>query len=152
MKKYISRATKRLAIVTLIYSAVLFIGVILVFAKIPNTMLSIVLIALGGLLGVLFFSCFLAEKSRALIIDKGEIVFPRGIDKNGKMVFQKTVVRMDEISSVESKFYKGDKIISGDCLFHILKLKNGTKLTVTLYAYGKEAEIEILEFIKNSIT
>lgn len=58
---------------------------------------------------------------------------------------------MDEIISVESKFYKGDKIISGDCFFHTLKLKNNTKITFTLYAYGKEAEREIMETIKKSV-
>ena len=65
--------------------------------------------------------------------------------KNGKTVFQKTVVRICDLSSVESKFHKGDKIISDDCFFYTFKLKDGTSITVTLYAYGKEAEKEILE-------
>ena len=48
-------------------------------------------------------------------------------------------------------FYKGDKIVSRDCFFHTLKLKDNTKITFTLYAYGKEAEREIIEIIKKSV-
>ena len=59
------------------------------------------------------------------------------------MVFKRTVIKTDEIISLESKFYKGDKIFTGDCFFYTLKLKNGAKITFTLYAYGEEAEKEI---------
>lgn len=91
------------------------------------------------------------RKKQSLIIDTDMIIFPRGVEKNGKTVFQKTIVRICEINSVVSKFHKGDKIISGDCFFYTLKLKDGTNITVTLYAYGKEAEKEILETIQGSI-
>ena len=56
-----------------------------------------------------------------------------------------------DIGSVESKFHKGDKLISDDCFFYTLRLKDGTSVTVTLYAYGKEAEKEIWETIQSSI-
>ena len=59
--------------------------------------------------------------------------------------------RVKLISSVESKFHKGDKIISDDCFFYTFRLKDGTSITITLYAYGKEAEKEILETIKSSM-
>ena len=151
MKRYVSRATKLLAIAALICGAVVLIGIIIAFAGVKNIGLPIGFILLGGLSGVIFLACFLAEKSRALIIDTDKIVFPRGAEKNGKIVFQKTVVRICDIGSVESKIYKGDKIISDDCFFYTFKLKGGTSVTVTLYAYGKEAEKEILETIKSSI-
>ena len=151
MKKYSSRAVKSLMIVSLVCGVVLLTGIILAFAGIENIGLPIGLIMMGGLLGVLFFSCFLAEKSRALIIDTDKIIFPRGAEKNGKTVFKKTVVRICDIDSVESKFRKGDKIFSDDCFFYTFRLKDGTSITVTLYAYGKEAEKEILETIKSSI-
>lgn len=151
MKRYTSRETKRLAVYTSICGAVLLVGNILIFAQNANIGLTVGLILLSGLLGVIFLSCFLAEKSRDLIIDADKIIFPRGAEKNGKMVFQKTVIRKGEISSVESKFHKGDKFFSDDCFFYTLKLKDGTNITVTLYAYGKEAEKEILEIIQGSI-
>jgi len=151
MKKYTPRATKWLGVVTFICGAALLTGIILVFVNFENAGLAIGLLLLGGLSGAIFLSCFFAEKSSVLIIDPDKITFPRGAEKNGKTVFGKTVVKIRQINSVESKFHKGDRIISGDCFFHTLKLKDGTNITVTLYAYGKEAEKEILETIKRSI-
>lgn len=148
MKKYVSRATKLLAIATLICGAVVLIGIIIAFAGVKNIGLPIGFILLGGFSGVIFLTCFVAEKSRALIIDTEKIIFPRGADKNGKMVFQKTTVKLCDINSVDTKLHKGDGIISKDTSFHTINLKDGTKITVTLYAYGKEAENEILETIK----
>ena len=100
---------------------------------------------------MLFLACFFAEKSRYLTIDCEKIVLPRGADKNGKMSFQKTVINIDEIHSIKSELYKGDGIISKDTLFHTLKLKDGTAIKFTLYAYGKDAEKEILESIEKHI-
>ncbi len=151
MKKYTSQATKWLITVTLICVAVLLTGIILAFLQVTNIGLPIALMMLGGMLGVLFFVCFLVEKHRCLIINADCVVFPRGTEINGKKVFKKTIVRICDIGSVESKFYKGDKIVSNDCFFYTLRLKDGTSVTVTLYAYGKEAEKEIWETIKNSI-
>ena len=152
MKKYISRATKYLGILTLICAVTLAAGIFLIVVDFSNIGLQVGLTVLGGLMTIIFLSCFLAEKSRCLSIDDDKIVFPGGADKNGKKVFQKTVVMMDELCAVESKLYKGDRLISGDTWFHTLKLKDGTHVTVTLYAYGKEAEKEILEIIQKSIT
>ena len=152
MKKYTSQATKWLMIVSLICGVVLLTGIILAFAGIGNIGLPIGLIMMGGLLGILFFSCFLAEKSRALIINADQITFPRGAEINGKTVFQKTTIQTNQIRSVETKFYPGDGVIAKDTNFYTLRLKDGTSVTFTLYAYGKEAEKEILETIKSSIS
>ena len=151
MKKYSSRAVKWLMVVSSICGVVLLTGMILAFVEIENIGLPIGLILMGGLLGVVFFLCFLAEKSRTLIMDTDSVIFPRGAEINGKVVFQKTVVRICDIGSVERKFHKGDKIIFDDCFFYTFKLKDGTSITVTLYAYGKEAEKEIWETLKSSI-
>jgi hypothetical protein len=148
MKKYTSRATKWLAIFTIVSVAVLIAGIIFILARSSNVGLQIGLTMLGGLMSILFLSCFFAEKSRYLIIDDEKIIFPRGADKNGKMVFQKTTVKLCDINSVDTKLHKGDGIISKDTSFHTINLKDGTKITVTLYAYGKESENEILETIK----
>lgn len=150
MKKYSSRAVKMLAIVFLVCGVVLLTGIALLFAKFENIGLPIGLIGLGGLLGVLFLICFVAEKSRVLMIDSNKIILPRGATINGKMIFQKTVINMAEIKSIESGLYKGDGLISKDTYFHTLKLKDGREVTVTLYAYGKVAEKEILETIKKN--
>ena len=152
MKKYTSQATKWLMIVSLICGVVLLTGIIFAFAGIGNIGVLIGLILMGGLLGIIFFSCFIAEKSRALIISADQITFPRGAEINGKTVFQKTTIQSKQIRSVEIKFQPGDGVIAKDSNFYTLRLKDGTRVTFTLYAYGKEAEKEILETIKSSIS
>ncbi|MBQ9805662.1 MAG: DUF5381 family protein [Clostridia bacterium] len=149
MRKYTSRATRWLAIVSLICSAVLLIGVILIFAELP--IISVAMVVSGGILGIVFFSCFLAEKNRALIIDIEKIIFPRGADKNGKIIFQKTVVKFCDIDSIDAQLRKGDGLIAKDTYFYTMKLKDGTRITVTLYAYGKYTEKEIFETMKDRI-
>ena len=152
MKKYTSQATKWLMIVSLICGVVLLIGIIFAFAGIGNIGVLIGLILMGGLLGIIFFSCFIAEKGRVLIINADQITFPRGAEINGKTVFQKTTIQSKQIRSVEIKFQPGDGLIAKDSHFYTLRLKDGTRVTFTLYAYGKEAEKEILETIKSSIS
>ena len=152
MKKYTSQATKWLMIVSLICGVVLLTGIIFAFAGIGNIGVMIGLILMGGLLGIIFFSCFIAEKGRALIINADQITFPRGAEINGKTVFQKTTIQSKQIRSVEIKFQPGDGVIAKDSNFYTLRLKDGTRVTFTLYAYGKEAEKEILETIKSSIS
>ena len=151
MKTYISRGTKWLAIFALFSVAVLITGVIFIVVNSSNIGLQIGLTMFGGLMSLLFISCYFAEKSRKLTVDGEKIVLPRGADKNGKMSFQRTVVNMAEISSVESNLYNGDGIFSKDTYFHTLKLKDGTKIKFTLSAYGNDAEKEILGIIKKSI-
>ena len=148
MKKYISKATKPLLFVTVICCALLVIGMILAFIEIPNNGLSIGLIFTGGLLGILFLACYFAEKSRSLIIDVDKIVFPRGAEINGKICFTKTVISTSDIKSIESGLLKGDGLIAKDTNFYTLRLADGKRVTVTLYAYGKQAETEIMEVIK----
>lgn len=46
--------------------------------------------------------------------------------------------------------YRNPKFLGSGCddrYYHTLKLKNGTNITVTLYAYGKEAEKEIIQIL-----
>ena len=149
MKKYVSRTAKALLFFTIISILVIMIGVILIIVKLSDVGFGITV--LGAMMSILFLCIYFAERSRWLRIDDSEIVLPRGVDNNGKIVLKRTIIKMDEIVSVESKFYKGDKIISGDCFFHTLKFKDNTKITFTLYAYGKEAEREIIETIKKSV-
>lgn len=152
MRKYISRAVKYLGLFAFVSAALFAVGIVLIVVGSPNISLQILFTFMGGLMSVLFFGCFLAEKSRALVIDSDKIILPRGANRNGKTVFQKTVIKMDTIRSMESRFHKGDKIISNDCYFHILNMKDGSKVTVILYSYGKKAEKEILELIQKGIT
>ena len=151
MKNYVSRATKYLVIFCLICFVILISGIALIVADSPNTSLKIGLTVFGGMFGFLFLICYFAERNRTLRIDSSTVIFPRGAEVNGKTVFKKTVVKIDEISSVESKLNEGDGLFLSDCYFHTLKLKDGTRITVTLYSYGKDAEKEILDIIKNRI-
>ena len=151
MKRYTSCATKWLAILTIISVAVLIAGIICILAHSSNVGLQVGLTMLGALMSILFFSCFFAEKSRYLTIDNEKVILPRGAHINEKMSFRKTVININEIHSIKSELYKGDGIISKDTLFHTLKLKDGTAIKFTLYAYGKDAEKEILESIEKHI-
>ena len=151
MKKYTSRAVKWLALVAVISIAILSAGVICIIIDSANVGLQIGLTMLGGLMTILFLSCFFAEKSRYLTIDDKRIVLPRGADKNEKISFNRTIINTNEIRSIRSELYKGDGIISKDTLFHTLTLNDGTRIKFTLYSYGKDAEDEILEAIKKHI-
>lgn len=148
MKKYTSHATKWLAIFAVVSIVMLLIGIILIIVNFSNTDLQFGLTMSGGLMSVLFLTCFFADKSRCLTISNDKIILPRGADNNGKIVFKKTIISIDKISSIESRLYKGN-LFSKDTYFHMLKLKDGTKISFTLYAYGKEAEKEILKTIKD---
>lgn len=150
MRKYTSQATKWLAAASLICALACLTGIILILTGIQNICVPVAMIGLGAFLGFLCFVCFLAEKSRALTIDTEKAVFPGGADVNGKTVYQKTTVILSEIRSVESRLDNGDGLISKDTYYHTLKLKNGTNITVTLYAYGKEAEKEIIQILSTA--
>ena len=147
MKKYTSRATKWLAMLTVISVVISVIGI----AFLHQLGSQILWAIFGGFISILFLACFLAEKSRVFIIDDDKIIIPRGAIKNEKLSFQRTVINIDEIGSVESKLHKGDGLISKDTYFHILTLKDDIKITFTLYAYGKEEEKEILEIINKKL-
>ncbi len=151
MKTYISRATKLLAILAVIGITVLISGIICLLAHSSNVGLQIGLTMLGGLMSILFLPCFWAEKSRHLTIDDEKIVLPRGANINEKTSFRRIIISTNEIRSIKSALHKGDGIIAKDTLFHTLTLNDGTRIKFTLYAYGKDAEDEILEAIKKLI-
>ncbi len=151
MKKYTSRAIKWLAILTIISAAVLIAGIICILVHSSNVGLQIGLTMLGGLMSILFLSCFFAEKTRYLTIDDKKIVLPRGANINEKTSFSRTIINTNEIHSIKSELHKGDGIIAKDTLFHTLTLNDGTRIKFTLYAYGKDAEDEILATMKKLI-
>ena len=151
MKIYISRATKWLAVLAIVGVTVLISGIICILAHSSNVGLQIGLTMLGGLMSILFLSCFFAEKSRCLTIDNEKIVLPRGANINEKTSFSRTIININEIRSIKSELHKGDGIIAKDALFHTLTLNDGTRIKFTLYAYGKDAEDEILAAIKKLI-
>ena len=151
MKTYISRETKWLAILATVSVAVLVAGIICILAHSSNVGLQIGLTTLGCLMSTLFLSCFFAEKSRYLTIDDEKIVLPRGANINEKTSFNRTIINTNKIRSIKSELHKGDRIIAKDTLFHTLTLNDGTRIKFTLYAYGKDAEDEILAAIKKFI-
>ena len=151
MKIYISRATKWLAVLAIVGVTVLISGIICILAHSSNVGLQIGLTMLGGLMSILFLSCFFAEKSRYLTINDEKIVLPRGADINEKTSFNRTIINTNKIYSIRSELHKGDGIIAKDTFFHTLTLNDGTRIKFTLYAYGKDAEDEILSAIKKLI-
>ena len=151
MKIYISRATKWLAVLAIVGVTVLISGIICILAHSSNVGLQIGLTMLGGLMSILFLSCFFAEKSRYLTINDEKIVLPRGADINEKTSFNRTIINTNKICSIKSESHKCDGIIAKDTIFHTLTLNDGTRIKFTLYAYGKDAEDEILVAIKKLI-
>ena len=151
MKKYTSRGTKWFAILTIISVAILIVGIVCILSHSSNVGLQIGLTMLGGLMSILFLSCFLADKSRYLTIDDEKIVLPRGANINEKTSFNRIIINTNEIRSIKSELHKGDGIVAKDTLFHTLTLDDGTRIMFTLYAYGKDAEDEILAAIKKLI-
>ena len=151
MKRYDSQAIKYMAILSFISIVTLIAGVVLVVANVSNTGLKIGLIAAGGSLSILFIGCYLAERSRYLIIDDAIIDLPRGAILNGKMVFKRIAIDIDDISSIESKLLKGDRIVTKNGHFYSLRMKDKSIITFTLYAYGKKSETDIVTTIRERI-
>ena len=151
MKIYKSRATKWLAVLAVVGVTVLISGIICILAHSSNIELQIGLIMFGGLMSFIFLTGFFAEKRRYLTINDEKIVLPGGADINGKTSFNRTIINTNKICSIKSELHKGDGIIAKDTFFHILTLNDGTRIKFTLYAYGKDAEDEILSAIKKII-
>ena len=151
MKKYKPRGIKLLATLTVISFAVLIAGIILIPVPVSIVGLKFGLIALGGAFSFLFLPIFFATKSRYLIIDEEKIILPKGASINDKTVFNRTIIRLEEIATLKIKLYKGFLFITGDANFYTLKLKKGTRVTFTLYEYGKDAENEIVEKLRRYI-
>jgi hypothetical protein len=150
MKKYHSASLKKIATVTALCLAATLISVILMFEK----EFDFFFLALFFIwMDFLCFIAYFAEKSRYLTIDHEKVLFPRGVG-NGRKFFQRTMVKFCDIQSFESKLIKQDDIFlgTGEYFHHTLTLKDGTILSVYLYAYGKEAETEIVETICGNIT
>ena len=136
---------------SLLFDFAIVVGIMLELLDVQNVGLSFGLMVSGGLLDIILMPCYFAEKSRTLIIDTDQIIFPRGARRDGKIVSGKTVVSLCDIRSVESRLHKGIKLLTKDCFFYTLTLKDGTSITVTLYAYGKEAEKEIWASIQKAV-
>lgn len=152
MKRYVSKSVKVFFLISVICALILVIGIILIITNHPNLSLKIGMTIGGGMMAPLFLLIFFAERSKWLEIDEKKIVFPRGtIDNDGNTILRRTVIEMNEIVSLESKFHKGDKIFTGDCFHHTLKLTDGRKITFMLYGYGNKAEEEIIEAIQKRI-
>lgn len=149
MKKYFPFKIKWLIIIASVCFLTLFIAILSIrdFSLI-NLALSIAVS--GGATSIIVLVLLFYLKSRSLIIDSEKIIFHRGTIINGKTVFQKAVISLDEITSIKSKLHKGEAL-SKDTYFHTLKLTNGSEITFTLYEYGEKAEKEVIELIRNRI-
>lgn len=151
MKIYTTRAAKWLALIAVISIVILAAGIFCISINTSCAELQVVLTVFGSLMTILFLPCLLAERGRRLIIDEDKIVLPRGADINGICSFNRTIISANEIRSTWSELYKGDGIVGKDTLFHTLELTDETRIKFTLYAYGRDAEGEIIEMIKKYI-
>ena len=96
MKKYLSRATKWIAFLTIISIFMLTIGVVLMVVKLSDVGFGLTM--LGAMMSILFLCIYFAERSRWLTIDDFEIVLPRGASNNGKTVPERTIIKINEIA------------------------------------------------------
>ena len=87
MKRYTSCATKWLVILTIISVAVLIAGIICILAHSSNVGLQVGLTMSGGLMSILFLSCFFAEKSRYLTIDDEKNCIAKGYNYKRENLF-----------------------------------------------------------------
>ncbi len=149
IKVYKSIACKWLAVIAIVGLLFLTIGIVFIVTDVVDVGLQIGATAGGGMMGIFFLLLFLAEKSRSLLINKEKMVLPRGVKINGQIVFKTTIVKLDDISNIEGKFYRGDGIFTKDTDFYTIKLKNSTRIEFRLSDYGKCAEKEILYILKN---
>jgi hypothetical protein len=165
MKKYNSSDTKIVAVIAAVGVCMLIAGIILTIAKIPLLALKVIFIVFGLFFSGMFIPSFFAEKSRYLIIDEEKIDFPRGCSIEGKCNSKRTVVRFDEIRSVKTKFYEGDRypvfvdviltliglLPREDTYFYTLNLKDNTQIEVNCIRHYGKSEKEIFETICQSI-
>lgn len=149
MKKYSSRSSKWLGLITLICAVIVILGILFSIFDFSSSFWPVGLILFGGILGFLFLVFFLADMLYFLKIDSDQIDFNRGIRKNGTFTYKRVKIKPSEISSVERYLSKGDGIFVLDTFFYTLKLKDGTKLEFTLFNYGKKAEEEIFETLES---
>ena len=158
MKKYTSRVTKWAAFSTIIGMLALVVGIVLMIIKLSD--IGVEFTSIGGAISTMSLLFYFGEKSRWLTIDDSKVDLPRGASINGKIAFERTVIKIDEIVSVEREFHKGDGITIGsffgvvtpaDCFINTIKLKDNTEIVFNLYTYGKKAENEIIETLRKSI-
>ena len=166
MKKYDRSDKTILAVIAVVCVCALIAGVILVIAKIPLLALKVGLIVFGLCLSAIFVPAAFAVRRYYLIIDEEKVDFPIGCSIEGKCNSKRTVVRFDEIRSVKTKFYEGDRYpvfvdviltLIGlppmeDIYFYTLNLKDNRQIEVNcIRLYGKKAEKEIFEMICQSV-
>lgn len=157
MKKYTSRVIKWAAFSTIIGMVMLVIGIILMIIKLSD--IGLEFSSIGAAISIVSLCFYFSEKSRWLTIDDSKIDLPRGANINGKIAFERTVIKIDEIVSVEREFQKGGGIIGiffgaitpAACFINTIKLKDNTEIVFYLDTYGKKAENEIIETLRKSI-
>ncbi len=152
-----------LALFSIIFAVLLSAGIILLSLNLVIGTVFSALTVLAGVLCVLCFAGFLLERTRYLMIDDDQINLPRGAEVNGKTSFQRTHVRFETISYIDSKLLKGDRgwllaltillnaVPARDTTFYEFKLKDGTQIRFTLCSFGKKAEEEIVSILKQHI-
>lgn len=147
MKKYLPKITFPLGVLTLICLTCFVVG-IAVNAVGYSTQLMSVLALVGGITGSFLLMIFLLVLNSPVLIYRDRVVFSTAVRKNGKSVSGRTVIKFDDIEFIDHKFIEGDHYITDDCYCHLLKLKDGTEITVFLNSYGRRKEDEIMSTVE----
>ena len=147
MKKYLPKITFPLGVLTLICLTCFVVG-IAVNAVGYSTQLTSVLALVGGITGSFLLMIFLLVLNSPVLIYRDRVVFSTAVRKNGKSVSGRTVIKFDDIEFIDHKFIEGDHYITDDCYCHLLKLKDGTEITVFLNSYGRRKEDEIMSTVE----
>ena len=113
-----------------------------------STQLMSVLALVGGITGSFLLMIFLLVLNSPVLIYRDRVVFSTAVRKNRKSVSGRTVIKFDDIEFIDHKFIEGDHYITDDCYCHLLKLKDGTEITVFLNSYGRRKEDEIMSTVE----
>lgn len=147
MKKYLPKITFPFGVLALICLTCFVVG-IAVNAVGYSTQLTSVLALVGGITGSFLLMIFLLVLNSPVLIYRDRVVFSTAVRKNGKSVSGRTVIKFDDIEFIDHKFIEGDHYITDDCYCHLLKLKDGTEITVFLNSYGRRKEDEIMSTVE----
>lgn len=146
MKTYTQPGAKLLGALTGICGLLCAAGCLLLLWAPERVEWIVLCLVAGGLLGILFLASWLACAACPIYLDDVGIVFP--ITRAPRLRFRRNPVRYCEIDHVRAILHRGDGMRTKDTVFYRFVLKNGLEFTETLFSYGKTAEQEITEHLK----
>ena len=166
MKKYFQPAAKISGILSVVFSAMILSGVLLIIFAPEQTNLILFFLGFGIPLSLISLAVFIPAVRSYVIIDDNRIVFPT--TKEPKLSLKRNPVLFKDIKRISVTCHEASKpnillvilfaILLQDALSgtkstytYTFHLKNGDKFTETFYNYGKKQEQEIISILKERV-